>query len=167
MKKLALLGIILSAVLFANEAANAGTDIIPRTINFLIFVAILWYLIGNKAIAFFKSRKEGIAAKFQEVETRLREAKTKKETLEAKLEEAKATAKTIIEDAKKEADVIYKQTLENGKLEIEGMEHLFETYKESEIRKAKREIVKVYLENILKDIHIGSEDAAKIILKAA
>jgi F-type H+-transporting ATPase subunit b len=167
MRKLALLGVLLSAVLFANEAASGGTDIVPRTINFLIFVAILWYLVGNKVIAFFRNRRENIASKFQEVENKLREAKAKKEELEAKLEEAKVTAKEIVEDAKKEAEVIYNQILQNGKLEIEGMEHLFETYKESEIRKAKREVVKTYLENILKDIHISSEDAAKIILKAA
>jgi F-type H+-transporting ATPase subunit b len=166
MKKIALLSLIFSAVLFANEAAG-GTDIVPRTINFLIFVAILWYLVGNKAVEFFKNRRESIAAKFQEVENKLRESKAKKEELEGKLEETKVTAKNIVEDAKNEATVIYNKIMEQGKLELVGMDKLFEIYKESEIRKAKREVVKVYLENILKDIHISSEDAAKLILKAA
>jgi F-type H+-transporting ATPase subunit b len=167
MKKLALLSFVLSAFLFANEAASGGTDIIPRTINFLIFVAILWYLVGNKAVTFFKTRKENIANKFQEVENKLREAKAKKEELESKLEEAKITAKEIIEDAKNEATIIYNKISEEGKMELAAMDKLFEVYKESEIRKAKKEVVKAYLENILKDIHISSEDAAKIILKAA
>jgi F-type H+-transporting ATPase subunit b len=47
------------------------------------------------------------------------------------------------------------------------MEKQFEDYKETEIRKAKREVVKTFLEDVLKDIHISSEDAAKLILKAA
>jgi F-type H+-transporting ATPase subunit b len=167
MKKIAGLLLILSAVLFAGESSITQTDIIPRTINFLIFVAILWYLVGNRAIEFFRKRRESIAQKFQEVENKLKEAKAKKEALEAKLEEARVMAKEIIEDAKNEAQIIYNHIMEEGKLELEGMDKLFEAYKESEIRKAKREVVKTYLENILKDIHISSEDAAKLILKAA
>jgi F-type H+-transporting ATPase subunit b len=167
MKKLAVIFFVFSAILFAGESSISGTDIVPRTINFLIFIAILWYLVGNKAIAFFRNRKESIAAKFQEVENKLREAKAKKEELEAKLEEAKITAKEIVEDAKSEAVIIANKIHEHGKLELTAMEKLFEDYKENEIRKAKKEIVKKYLEDILKDIHISSEDAAKIILKAA
>jgi F-type H+-transporting ATPase subunit b len=167
MKKIAVLSFIFSAALFAGESSISGTDIVPRTINFLIFVAILWYLVGNKAVEFFRKRKENIAAKFQEVENKLREAKAKKEELEAKLEEAKVTAKNIVEDAKNEATVIYNKIMEDGKLELIGMEKQFEDYKETEIRKAKREVVKTFLEDVLKDIHISSEDAAKFILKAA
>jgi F-type H+-transporting ATPase subunit b len=165
MKKLAFLSFIFSAVLFANEAAAGGTDIVPRTINFLIFVAILWYLIGNKVVEFFRQRRERIAAQFQEVENKLKEAKAQKELLEAKKEEAKKTAAIIIEDAKNEAIIIYNKIFEEGKLEVEAMDKLFETFKENEIRKARREVVKSYLENLLKDIHISSEDAAKLILK--
>jgi len=164
MKKLIFL--ILSVFAFANEASS-GTDIVPRTINFLIFVAILWYLVGNRAIEFFRKRKENIASKFQEVENKLREAKAKKEELEAKLEEAKITAKEIIEDAKNESTIIYNKIMENAKLELEAMDKLFENYKESEIRKAKKEVIKAFLEEVLTNIHISSEDAAKLVLKAA
>ncbi|GAX87811.1 F-type H+-transporting ATPase subunit b [Lebetimonas natsushimae] len=167
MKKIAVLSLIFSAVLFAGESSISGTDIVPRTINFLIFVAILWYLVGNKAVEFFRKRKENIAAKFQEVENKLREAKAKKEELEAKLEEAKVTAKNIIEDSKNEATVIYNKIMEDGKLELSAMDKLFESYKENELRKAKKAIVKKFLEDVLKDIHISSEEAAKLILKAA
>jgi F-type H+-transporting ATPase subunit b len=166
MKKITLLSFIFSAVLFANETTG-GTDIVPRTINFLIFVAILWYLVGNKAVSFFRNRKENIANRFQEVENKLKEAKARKEELEAKLKEAKVMAEEIIEDAKSEATVIYNKINESGKAELAAMDKLFETFKENEIRKAKKEVVKKYLENILKDIHISSEDAAKLILKAA
>jgi len=166
MKKLAFFAIV-SSFLYAAGDVSHHTDIIPRSINFLIFVAILWYLVGGKAVEFFRNRKEGIAKKFQEVEKKLNEAKVKKEELELKVAEARALAKKMIEDAQNESNVIYNNIMENTKLELEGMEKMFETFKESELRKAKKEVVKEFMDNILKDIHISSEDAAKLILKAA
>ena len=107
MKKLGLITLF-SAAAFASEMA-AHTDIVPRTINFLIFVAILWYLAGNKIINFFKQRQENIAKRFQEVQSKLKEAKTKKETLKAELENAKAKAEEIVNNAKEEAKHIEEQ----------------------------------------------------------
>ena len=168
MKKTLLFSVILSGVLLANEAAvSGGTDIVARAINFLIFVAILWYLVGNKAINFFKNRKEEIANKFQDVENKLKEAKQKKEELKAKLEEAKIKANEIVEDSKKEAEHIYNTIIVEAKEEMEMMERHFEEAKRAEIKKAKREAVKVFLEDMLKDIHLSSEDAAKLVLKVA
>jgi F-type H+-transporting ATPase subunit b len=166
MKRLSVLIFVLNAVLWANESAS-GTDIIPRTINFLIFVGLIWYLVGNRIVGFFQKRREEIAKRFQEVENRLREAKAKKEELEAKLEDAKIKANEIIEDAKKEAQLIYNNLIEEAKLEIERMEKIFEDYKETEKRKAEKEIVREFLQDILKDIHISSEEAAKLVLKVA
>ncbi len=167
MKKIFLLG-LMSVALFASEAAmSGGTDIVARTVNFLIFVAILWYLVGDKVIAFFRNRKEEIATKFQEVENRLKEAKLKKEELNTKLEEAKAKAKEIIEDATQEAEHIYNTIIAQAKEELVLMEKHFEEAKIAEIKKAKREAVKAFLEDVLKDVHLSSEDAAKLVLKVA
>ncbi|WP_456479260.1 F0F1 ATP synthase subunit B family protein [Nautilia sp.] len=167
MKKFLLVA-FLSVIAFANEAAaSGGTDIVARTINFLIFVAILWYLVGNKIVSFFKNRKEEIASRFQEVENKLKEAKLKKEELRAKLEEAKIKAAEIIEDSKKEAEFIYGSVIEEAKNELALMEKHFEEAKTAEIRKAKREAIKAFLEDVLKDVHLTSEDAAKLVLKVA
>jgi F-type H+-transporting ATPase subunit b len=167
MRKLLLVA-FLGGLLFASEAAAAGgTDIVARTINFIIFVAILWYLVGNKVISFFRNRKEEIARKFQEVENKLKEAKLKKEELKAKLEEAEIKATEIIEDAKTEAEHIYNKIIEETKAELEMLEKHFEEAKVAEIRKAKREAIKAFLEEVLKDVHLTSEDAAKLVLKVA
>jgi F-type H+-transporting ATPase subunit b len=166
MRKLFLVA-LMSGALFASEAAAGGTDIVARTINFLIFVAILWYLVGNKVIAFFQNRKERIANQFQEIENKLKEAKLKKEALKAKLEEAKIKAAEIIEDAEKEGEHIYASILEDMKAELELLEKHFEEAKVAEIRKAKREAIKAFLEDVLKDVHLSSEDAAKLVLKVA
>jgi len=162
------LALFLSVAVFASEAASGKeTDIVARTINFLIFAAILWYLVGSKAVAFFRNRKEEIASKFQEVENRLKEAKLKKEELKAKYEEAKIKASEIIEDSKKEAEHIYHTIIDETKTELEILERHFQEAKAAEIRKAKREAVKAFLENVLKDVHLTSEDAAKLVLKVA
>ncbi|WP_457560524.1 F0F1 ATP synthase subunit B family protein [Caminibacter sp.] len=166
MKKILLIAGLFSATLFAAEGIG-HTDIIPRTINFLIFVAILWYLAGDKIVRFFKERKENIAKRFQEIEEKLKESKEKKEALKAELNNAKKLAEEILENAKKEAEYIENKIKAQIEEEIKILEKHFEEYKEAEIRKAKQESVKEYLNEIFKDVHLTSEDAAKLILKAA
>jgi len=161
MKKLLL--ILIGTFLFASGVGE--TDIVARVINFLIFVAILWYLIADKVIGFFRERKEKIAKKFQEVEERLKTSKEQKEILKAKLEEVKVKANEIVEDSKKEAEFIYNNIIKETKEEIELYKKHFEEFKEIEIKKAKKEAVKEFLKDVLKDIHITSEDAVKIVLK--
>ena len=165
MKKLALLFTIFSVSLFAQDMAH--TDFIPRSINFIIFVAILWYLAGNKIINFFKERRERIAKQFQEIEEKLKESKARKEALKAELENAKIKAKEIVETAKKEAAIIEEKIKKSTEEEIKLLQKHFEEFKEAEKSKLKREVVKEFLDETLKDIHITSEDAAKIILKVA
>jgi len=161
MKKL--LFIVIGTFLFASEGVE--TDIVARVINFLIFAAILWYLVADKVVSFFRERKEKIAKKFQEVEEKLKETKEQKEMLKAKLEEAKVKANEIIKDSKKEAELIYNNIIKEAKEEVELYKKHFEEFKEIEIKKAKKEAVKEFLEDVLKDVHITSEDAAKIVLK--
>jgi len=143
MKKLLI--IFIGAFLFASEGVGE-TDIVVRVINFLIFVAILWYLIGDKVIGFFRERKEKIANKFQEVEKKLKKTKEQKELLKAKLEEAKIKANEIVEDSKKEAEVIYNDIIKEAKEEVELYKNHFEEFKEIEIKKAKQEALKEFLE---------------------
>jgi F-type H+-transporting ATPase subunit b len=166
MKKILAL-ISLSAALFANEAASHGTDIVPRTINFLIFAAILWYLIGDKVKKFFQERRESIARKFQEIEEKLKESKARKEALKAQVSEAKHMAQEIIETAKKEAELIEKKIKEQLEEEIALLQKHFEEFKTNEIKKTKQEAIKEYLNEIFDEIHISSEDAAKLVLKVA
>ncbi|MEO1957938.1 MAG: F0F1 ATP synthase subunit B [Nautiliaceae bacterium] len=152
-------------VAFASEGSG-HTDIIPRTINFIIFVAILWYLVGDKVKRFFEERREKIAKRFQEVEEKLREVKVRKEALKAELAEAKRLAEEIIENAKREAEYIKDKIHIQTEEEIEIMNKHFAEFKETTMKKARQEAVKEFMEDVLKDVHITSEDAAKLILKA-
>ena len=168
MKKFLALSVLLfSGVVFASEAANHTTDIVPRTINFLIFVAILWYLIGDKVKRFFQERKESIAKRFQEIEEKLKESKARKEALKAQVSEAKHMAQEIIETAKKEAELIENKIKAQLEEEIQILQKHFEEFKINEIKKTKQEAIREYLNEIFDEVHISSEDAAKIILKVA
>ncbi len=149
----------------ASEAVSTGTDIVARTINFLIFAGILWYLVGDKVKTFFENRKNEIATKFQEAERILEESKKEKEELEAKVKEAKLKAEEMIETAKKEANLVSEKILNSAKEEINIKRKHFEEYKENEIKKAKRRAVKEFLTSVFEDVHLSSEDAAKIVLK--
>lgn len=167
MKKIIALLDLFSAFAFAADAASHTTDIIPRTVNFLIFVAILWYLVGNKAINFFKQRKEGIASRLQKIEEKLKESKARKEALKAELENSKIKAKEIIEEAKREAKYLENKIKTQTEEEITLLQKHFEEFKVLESKKVKKEAVKEFLEEILKDVHISSDEAAKLILKVA
>ena len=166
MKKTALLTFVLGTLLFANEAATQ-TDIIPRTINFVIFVAILWYIAGNKIVAFFRQRKENIAKQFQQIEEKLKESKARKEALKAELENAKIKAKEIVENGKLEAKHLEEKIKSQVEEEIAIMQKQFEEFKKLQTNKIKKEAIEEFLEEVLKDIHISSEDAAKLVLKVA
>ena len=167
MKKIIVLLGLFSAFAFAADAANHTTDIIPRTVNFLIFAAILWYLVGSKAINFFKQRKEKIASRLQEIEEKLKESKSRKEALRAEFENSKIKAKEIIEDAKMEAKYLENKIKTQTEEEIALLEKHFEEFKVLEAKKVKKEAVKEFLEELLKDVHIKSDEAAKLILKVA
>jgi F-type H+-transporting ATPase subunit b len=76
--------LFVTASLFASEhAADGGTDIVQRTVNFVIFAGILWYLLAEPVKNYFGGRSQGIADELQKVQERLRESKQAKEAAEA------------------------------------------------------------------------------------
>ena len=72
MKRILLLGLALAPVaLLANEGA-VETDIVQRTVNFIIFAGILWYLLADKIKAFFANRTvEGAKADVDSVKQKV------------------------------------------------------------------------------------------------
>lgn len=104
MKRILLLGLALAPVaLFASEGA-VETDIVQRTVNFIIFAGILWYLLADKIKAFFANRTLSIQAELDKVQETLKASQDKVSDAQKKLEEAKKLATEIIEGAK--ADMI-------------------------------------------------------------
>jgi len=162
---------LMAVTLFANEHAATAhvslseTDFIPRVINFVIFVGILWYLLADKVKTFYSDRSKGIADSFAEIEAKLKESEKEKEELKEQLKSTSKKAEEIVNSAKKEAELLKKQVLEGAKSEIEMLNKQFNEQKAYEESKMKKEVVETYLNNLVKDIHLSSEEVANIVTK--
>ena len=160
-KTLLLLGA--GTILFASEGGS-GTDIIPRTVNFLIFAAILYYLVAEPVKNFFKNRSASIAAKLEEVQTKLKVAKEEKEKAQAELEKAKQFAQEIKEVTQKEIEILVSQIKEHGKEELENLEKSFNENIELERRKRIRAITKEVLEELFEDKELALDKSKFVSL---
>lgn len=168
MKKLLVMTLFVSASLFASSGAeHGGTDIVPRTINFLIFAGILWYLLAKPVKGFFSGRAAEISARLNSVQDKLRASKAEKETAEVRVEEAKAFAAELQASTDKEKVILKKQIETQSASEIEVLE---KQMKDKEAL-AERQMVRCVVEDILEDVtsqstaSLDKEKIADIIVK--
>lgn len=168
MKKLLLLGLALAPMaLFASEGAETDYDIVQRTVNFIIFAGILWYLLADKIKAFFAGRTASIQAELDKVEETLKASQDKVDDAVKKLEEAKTLASEIVEGAKADVDSVKQKVAEAVETEIANLDKNFDEKIKVETSKAKRQIVSEVLEELLSsdNISLSQEELANIVLK--
>jgi len=166
MKSLKLLLLItVPALLFGSEHGSE-VDIVPRTVNFIIFVAILYYLLNDKLRDFFNNRKKEIQNELKMVEEKLAESNKKTEDAKAELEKAKELASSLVENTKNELDNIRQKVINKYEEEIKVVEKAFEERIELETKKMKKEVVEEVLDEILKDgLSLDQKDLTNIVLK--
>jgi len=169
LKKLLLLGLALAPVaLFANsEGAETNYDIVERTVNFIIFAGILWYLLADKIKAYFADRTASIQAELDKVQDTLKASKDKVEDANKKLEESKALAAEIVETAKADIDSVKKKVAEAVDAEIANLNKGFDERIKVETSKAKKQIVSEILEELLSsdNVSLSQDELANIVLK--
>lgn len=166
MKKIVLFMLAFTPLaLFASEGVE--TDIIQRTVNFVIFAGILWYLLAEKLKVFFAERSLGIQAQLDKVEDTLKESQAKVDEVTLKLEEAKKLAIGIVSDANAEIDLVKSKVAQATDNEIAHLNKNFDEKIKIETRKAKKEVIQGILEELLKSDNIGvsQDELANIILK--
>ena len=165
--KLLFLVLALGTIAFASESGGGATDILPRTVNFLIFVAIIYYLLADRVKNFFKDRSESIAAKLESVQAQLKETKEEKERAEKELENAKKLAAEIVETAKKESKLLSEKIKNDLEEELKLLEKIFNENCELEERKMVREVVQKILEETFEDknIVINEKEFVNLIVK--
>ena len=165
MKGLVLLIAGLPILLFANEHASE-VDIVPRTVNFIIFIAILYYLLNDKIKGFLNNRTNEIQSKLKMVDEKLAESNKKVETAKAELEKSKEIAANLLESTKNELENIKEKVLQKYEEEIKIIEKNFEERIELESKKMKKEVVEEVLDEILKDgLSLNQKDLTNIIIK--
>lgn len=151
--------------LFSADVSLWQSDFIERTINFVIFIAILWYLSASKIRMIFTQRRRKIEQAFEKIQSQEKELKKIKETKEASILEAKNKANEIISDAKKEAFVIAQSFDMRLKQDVKTLGNTFDAMLERE----KKQIIQEEIERIVQEsfasLSLKSDDYLRILEK--
>lgn len=167
MKRILLLGLALAPVaLFANSQ-GAETDIVQRTVNFIIFAGILWYLLADKIKAFFAERSLSIQSELDKVQDTLKASQEKVKDAQKKLEEAKKLATEIVEGAKADVDSVKQKVATAVDSDIANLNKNLDEMMKVETSKAKKEVVAQVLEELLssENINLTQNELVNIVLK--
>ena len=161
---------MIAAVTFAAEHAEMAeveTDIVQRTVNFLIFAGIVYYLIAEPVKAFFTGRTQTISTELEKVQDRLKESKAAKEAASAKIDEAKKLAEDIMSSCKKENVIINDKMASQLEFDLTNLEKQQADIIGLEKRQMVRDLVEEVLADALnQDASVLDKDAfAEIILK--
>jgi len=160
--------LMISTYALASEAGHEGTtDIVQRTVNFLLFAGLVWYLVGEPVKNFFKSRSSSIADELKKVQEKLDESiKLKKEAL-AKISEAEKFAEELAQASKKENKILNDNIMVQCDVELETAAKQHVSKKEFAQRNMVRNVVEdVINETLNQSSEIFDREAmANVILK--
>ncbi|AFV97974.1 MULTISPECIES: F0F1 ATP synthase subunit B [unclassified Sulfuricurvum] len=168
MSKIIVTVLLLSAYLFGSDAgAEGSTDIVQRTINFLIFAGILFYILAEPVKSYFNGRSTGIADELEKVQERLRESKRLKEAAEHKIEEAEHFANELSESSKKENKILSDKILAQSEQDLEIITKQNVALMELEKRKMVREVVSEVMNDVMNSSNdaLGKEAMTEILKK--
>lgn len=166
MKHLCIFISFLPSIIFA-ASGSSEYDILPRTVNFLIFAAILVYLLKNPVKNFYQNRIAKISLRLEDIQKRVLDSKNKKLEMIKQLEDAKKEAASAVEFAQKEAQILSQKIKEETKNELFLLERYFEEQKDYEQRKMQKEVVADVLNQMFdaKDNELSQDEILAIMLK--
>jgi len=167
MKKILLFALAFAPLALFASSEGAETDIVQRSVNFVIFAAILWYLLADKIKAAFADRSLSIQAELDKVQDALDASQKKVDDTTAKLEEAKKLAIEIVEGANAEIDKIKQDVLTTVDNDIANLEKHFDEKVKVEARRAKKDVVSEILDELLNadNIELSQDELSNIVLK--
>ena len=149
------------------ELTGRATDFGPRVFNFVLLVALLYYLLANPLKKFLKDRTDSIANELAEIEKKREDAKDAKAKAEDELANAKVKATQILEDAKAEIELIKEKIAKQTEQELAIMEKVANEKIDIERRKALREATSSILNDNIStdDIPLDSQKIINIATK--
>jgi len=168
MGKIIVTVLLLSTYLFGSDAgAEGSTDIVQRTVNFLIFAGILFYILAEPLKNYFSGRSAGIADELEKVQERLRESKRLKDAAEHKIEEAEHFASELAESSKKENKILSDKILAQCEQELEVITKQSVSLMELDKRKMVREVVFAVMNDVMDKSNdaLGKEAMTEILKK--
>jgi len=158
----------MSTFALASEVVtDGGTDIVQRTVNFLLFAGLVWYLIAEPVKDYFNSRSQGIADELKKIQDRLDESIALKEEAEAKVAEAEKFAKELEETTKKENKIVSENIMLQAEAELETLSKQNDSIMEFEQRKMVNNVVEKVLNDVLSQSaeSFDKKAMANVILK--
>jgi len=142
-------GLLLAGVAAASEAAHGGhgaidpakiQDFIWRTVNFVVFAAILIKLAAKPAKKFFAQRTEDVATTLEELEAKVVEATTAVKTAETRLAEVARERENIIQQYMAEGQLEKAKILDKANLVAERIKAMAALSIQQEIKKATHDL---------------------------
>ena len=167
MSRILVLILTMSTFALASNAEHGSTDIIQRTVNFLLFAGLVWYLVAEPIKSYFASRSQGISDELQKVQDKLSETIALKKEALSKISDAEKFAEELAVSSKKENKIINDNMMAQCEVELETLSKQNAMLTEFEERKMVRTVV----ENVLNEVLIQSSDSfdkeamANVILK--
>lgn len=167
MSRILVLMLMISTYALASEAGHSETDIVQRTVNFLLFAGLIWYLVGEPAKNYFASRSQSIADELKKVQDRLNESIELKKKAEAKISDAKKFAEELVVTSKKENKIINDNIMAQCELDLETLSKQGLSSREYAQRKMVRDVIENVLGETLSQssADLDKEAMTNIILK--
>ena len=167
MSRILVLMLTMSTFALASSAEHAGTDIVQRTVNFLLFAGLVWYLVAEPIKSFFVSRSQGFSDELQKVQDKLGETISLKKEALAKVSEAEKFAEELVITSKKENKIINDNMMIQCEAELESLVKQHATLTDFEQRKMVRTVVENILNEVLSQSgsSFDKEAMANVILR--
>jgi len=157
----------LSTFALASNAEGGGTDIVQRTVNFLLFAGLVWYLVAEPIKSYFASRSQGISDELQKVQDKLSETISLKKEALAKISDAEKFADQLMISSKKENKIINDNMMIQCDAELEALAKQHNSLTDFEQRKMVRTVVEDMLNDVLSQSsdNFDKKAMANVILK--
>lgn len=144
--------LLISPIILFASVDVSNSDIIERSINFVIFIVILWYLIANKLFSALKDRQMTMASKLNGIQNELLDSSAKKDEALKLLDQTKSRVQNIIDTANKEALVISNNMEKQCMLDIETLNNIHNDLLKFEKNRINREVIDEVLDKLFKEI---------------
>ena len=167
MSRILVLILMISTYAFASEAGHGETDIVQRTVNFLLFAGLIWYLVGEPVKSYFSSRSQAIADELKKVQEKLNESVALKKEALAKISDAEKFAEELAAVSKKENKIINDNIMAQCEADLETLTKQASSTREYAQRKMVRGVVEDVITETLAQSSgdFDKEAMANVILK--
>lgn len=157
--------VLFSTLVIASE--HPETDIIQRSVNFVIFMVILYKIAYKPLSALLRGRTKDIQSELEALDSEIEEIKEDREKAILSIENAKIKAKDVKKSISAEAKNITARIENETKIELISLEKSYSDKEEIEEKRFTTSIVKEITDEIFADESIipTNDEISDVIIK--